>query len=121
MRPLRGPLANQQQNQSQFYLRDSSQGRYAPPVDYRVNSQFRPTEDQAARDFTRLSIADRFDPNVTTGGPASPDEVRDRIINSYRDEIKCHQARERDFKILQEVIADLQRKARGLENEIGVC
>lgn len=48
----------------------------------------------------------------------SPEDTRDRIINTYREEIKNHQARERDFKILQEVLADLQRRTRVLENEI---
>jgi peptidoglycan hydrolase CwlO-like protein len=70
-----------------------------------------------------MSLANsRFDgpPATTTTGPSS-DDTRDRIINTYREEIKNHQARERDFKILQEVIADLQRKVRGLENEIGSC
>jgi peptidoglycan hydrolase CwlO-like protein len=69
-----------------------------------------------------MSLANsRFEaPAVTTTGPSS-DDTRDRIINTYREEIKNHQARERDFKILQEVIADLQRKVRGLENEIGSC
>lgn len=67
-----------------------------------------------------MSLANsRFEAPVTVG--PSSDETRDRIINTYREEIKNHQARERDFKILQEVIADLQRKVRGLENEIGSC
>jgi hypothetical protein len=51
-------------------------------------------------------------------GSITPDETRDRIINTYREEIKSHQARERDFKILQEVINDLQRRSRVLENDI---
>lgn len=70
-----------------------------------------------------MSLANsRFEapPATLTNGPSSED-TRDRIINTYREEIKNHQARERDFKILQEVIADLQRKVRGLENEIGSC
>jgi chromosome segregation ATPase len=70
-----------------------------------------------------MSLANsRFEgpPATITTGPSS-DDTRDRIINTYREEIKNHQARERDFKILQEVIADLQRKVRGLENEIGSC
>lgn len=67
-----------------------------------------------------MSLANsRFEAPATTG--PSSDDTRDRIINTYREEIKNHQARERDFKILQEVIADLQRKVRGLENEIGSC
>jgi chromosome segregation ATPase len=48
----------------------------------------------------------------------SPDDTRDRIINTYREEIKNHQARERDYKILQEVLSDLQRRSRALEGEI---
>ncbi len=67
-----------------------------------------------------MSLANsRFEAPATTG--PSSDDTRDRIVNTYREEIKNHQARERDFKILQEVIADLQRKVRGLENEIGSC
>ena len=42
------------------------------------------------------------------------EDVRDRIINTYRDEIKCHQARERDFKVLQDVMGDLERRVRAL-------
>ena len=123
-RPLRGSGGAQQQQQ-QFYLRESSQGQYQ-----RTNYQQRPVSgnqlgsgsaEEVNREFTRMSIANnsRFEAPATNGPTA--DETRDRIINTYREEIKNHQARERDFKILQEVIADLQRKVRGLENEIGSC
>lgn len=37
---------------------------------------------------------------------------------TYRDEIKAHQARERDFRTLQELMADLQRRIRGAEQDI---
>jgi septal ring factor EnvC (AmiA/AmiB activator) len=56
--------------------------------------------------------------NPPPAGIASPDDTRDRIINTYREEIKNHQARERDYKILQEVLNDLQRRSRALENDI---
>lgn len=69
-----------------------------------------------------MSLANsRFEAQAPAQTGPSSDDTRDRIIATYREEIKNHQARERDFKILQEVIAELQRKVRGLENEIGVC
>lgn len=69
-----------------------------------------------------MSLANsRFEAQAPSSTGPSSDDTRDRIIATYREEIKNHQARERDFKILQEVIAELQRKVRGLENEIGVC
>lgn len=40
------------------------------------------------------------------------DDTRDRIIGMYKDEIKSHSARERDFVHLQDLIADLERKTR---------
>ena len=56
---------------------------------------------------------------TSLGAPvAAPEDTRDRIINTYRDEIKNHQARDRDYKILQDVLNDLQRRTRALENEI---
>lgn len=62
--------------------------------------------EEVNREFTRMSLVNnsRFE-----GAPVVPtsDDTRDRIINTYREEIKNNQARERDFKILQEVIADL--------------
>lgn len=48
-------------------------------------------------------------------------DARDRIIGTYREEIKNHQVRERDFKSLQDVIAELQRRVRSFEGEIGTC
>ena len=69
-----------------------------------------------------MSLANsRFEAQAPSSTGPSSDDTRDRIIATYREEIKNHQARERDFKILQEVFAELQRKVRGLENEIGVC
>jgi predicted RNase H-like nuclease (RuvC/YqgF family) len=41
--------------------------------------------------------------------------VRDRIITTYKDEIKMHGARERDFQHLESLINDLQRKTRLIE------
>lgn len=55
-----------------------------------------------------------------SSGPR-PEDTRDRIINSYRDEIKNHQVRERDFQVLQQVILDLTRRIRGLEGETQHC
>jgi chromosome segregation ATPase len=81
--------------------------------------------DEPSREFMRMQLGNsRFEgngPSSSGVNGSSPDEIRDRIITTYREEIKNHQARERDFKILHEVIADLQRKVRGLENEIGSC
>ena len=42
-------------------------------------------------------------------------DVRDRIITTYKDEIRMHVARERDFQHLQDLIAELQRKTQLLE------
>lgn len=43
------------------------------------------------------------------------DETRDRIINSYREEIKAQPQRERDYRHLTDLIGDLQRRIRSLE------
>jgi hypothetical protein len=40
------------------------------------------------------------------------EQLRDRIITTYREEIKMYSARERDFKALQEAFLDLQRRLR---------
>jgi chromosome segregation ATPase len=69
--------------------------------------------DQTSSSPIRASSLGGGNPSVT-----SPDDTRDRIINTYREEIKNHQARERDYKVLQEVLNDLQRRSRALENEI---
>jgi hypothetical protein len=71
-------------------------------------------------------MTEKFGPQQTpvgeSNGPQSPvmvgEDTRDRIINTYRDEIKNHQARERDYKFLAQVINDLQRRIRSLENNI---
>ena len=49
---------------------------------------------------------------------ASAEETRDRIISTYREEIKAHQAHDRDFRVLQEHIAELQRRIRTLEGDL---
>lgn len=46
---------------------------------------------------------------------AQPDDVRDRIINTYKDEIRMHATRERDFQHLEALIAELQRKTKAVE------
>ena len=75
----------------------------------------------------RMSLTDRFGYQQPEGGSQGPaaavpgEDTRDRIINTYREEIKNHQARDRDFKVLQEVLGDLQRRTRALESEIGNC
>lgn len=69
----------------------------------------------------RMNVTDRYDAANRSSVVASPDDTRDRIINSYREEIKNHQARERDYQMLQQVMLDLQRRIRGLEGEISQC
>lgn len=59
-----------------------------------------------------------FHAPVEVSQPAAED-TRDRIIQSYRDEIKNHQARERDYQALQQAVSDLQRRTRGVEGEMG--
>lgn len=54
-----------------------------------------------SQNFMRISMVER------SAVVPSPEETRDRIINSYRDEIKNHQARERDYQMLQQVMLDL--------------
>ena len=70
--------------------------------------------------FLRMSISNRL--YAEESGPTSagvvPEETRDRIIQTYRDEIKSLQARERDYKTLQEVIAELHRRFRTAESEV---
>jgi len=46
------------------------------------------------------------------------EETRDRIINSYREEIKVQPQRDRDYRHLSDLIADLQRRIRGLEGHL---
>lgn len=48
----------------------------------------------------------------------SADEVRDRIIQTYRHEIQVQAQRERDYRHLGDLIADLQRRIKGLEGVI---
>jgi hypothetical protein len=43
------------------------------------------------------------------------EELRDRIITTYKDEIKVQPQRERDYKHLGDLVADLQRRIRGME------
>ncbi len=71
-----------------------------------------------SQNFGRLTVTDRFAEQQQRATGVTADDVRDRIINSYRDEIKSHQARERDYQLLQQVMVDLQRRIRGLETEI---
>jgi hypothetical protein len=42
-------------------------------------------------------------------------DVRDRIITTYRDEIKLHNQRECEFQHLEALISDLQRNTRQAE------
>lgn len=118
-RPLRGTSGGA--TPQQFYLRDQrTTGGFAQrPVS--GNQLGSGSAEEVNREFTRMSLANNSRFEGAPVGVPSADDTRDRIINTYREEIKNNQARERDFKILQEVIADLQRKVRGLENEIGSC
>ena len=45
-------------------------------------------------------------------------DVRDRIITTYKEEIKSHVARERDFQHLESLIAELHRKTQLLEHSL---
>ena len=44
--------------------------------------------------------------------------MRDRIIITYKEEIKMHTARERDFKTLQDSLGDLERRIKLMDAEI---
>ena len=48
----------------------------------------------------------------------SSEETRDKIIASYRDEIKVQPQRERDYKHLNDLISDLNRRIKSLEGSI---
>lgn len=48
----------------------------------------------------------------------SGEDVRDRIISMYKEEIRVQAARDRDFEHLTHLIADLERRSRVLEVSI---
>jgi hypothetical protein len=123
------------QPQAQFFIRNTEVAR--PPSAFNGYNQ-RNTAGTAIGagnecGVMRMSLTDKFgyqSSAAAAGGQGYPshepcltqtahaDDTRDRIIATYRDEIKNHQARDRDYKILQDVMADLQRNIRGLESEI---
>lgn len=49
---------------------------------------------------------------------SSLDEIKDRIIQNLRNEIRDHQAHERDYTHLQSLLVDLERRASNLRTSI---
>lgn len=56
---------------------------------------------------------------AVTAVARSSEDIRDRIIQSYRDEIKVQPQRERDYRHLTDLIGDLQRRIKSLEGCLG--
>ena len=55
---------------------------------------------------------------MSSSEQAAPADVRERIIATYRREIGVQPQREKDFKQLGDLIADLQRRVKSMEGYI---
>jgi hypothetical protein len=73
------------------------------------SSKLRGTSRDLGRSQVSIERPDQPAPALQDG------DVRDRIINMYKDEIKMHSARDRDFQHLEALIDDLTRRSKLLE------
>ncbi len=98
---------SQNQQSNGFQPRDTLSSQNSQPLRY---SQSQLQQQRLVSSSQNVEVV-----RVSQNESAAPGDVREKIISTYRREIAVQPQREKDFKQLSDLIADLQRRVKSME------